>query len=182
MPTQAHDREHPDAHQADALRVLVVDDSAVGRVLAEAALVELGHVCATARDGHQALQQVLAQDWDLVVSDLQMPGMDGLALARTLRSLPGERGRLPLIALTAEDPAHSRTQCRTAGFDEWLAKPIDTMALAAAIERVQAARSARTGQARSGQARTGQARGAISRRAGGSPARPDPGQGPPARG
>ena len=54
MPVQAHDSEHPDAHQADALRVLVVDDSAVGRVLVEAALTELGHVCETARGEHAA--------------------------------------------------------------------------------------------------------------------------------
>ena len=187
MPIQAHDSEHPNAHQADALRVLVVDDSAVGRVLAEAALVDLGHVCATARDGRQALQRVIAEDWDLVVSDLQMPEMDGLALARALRALPGERGRLPLIALTGEDPAPSRALCRAAGFDEWLAKPIDTMTLAAAIERVKAARSARAGQERTGQERTGQSRaarklGEISRQAGGSRARPEPGRGSPSHG
>ena len=178
MPIQAHDSEHPNAHQADALRVLVVDDSAVGRVLAEAALVDLGHVCATARDGRQALQRVIAEDWDLVVSDLQMPEMDGLALARALRALPGERGRLPLIALTGEDPAPSRA----AGFDEWLAKPIDTMTLAAAIERVKAARSARAGQERAGQSRAARKLGEISRQAGGSRTRPEPGRGSPSHG
>jgi DNA-binding response OmpR family regulator len=116
-----------------------------------------------------------------------MPEMDGLALARALRALPGERGRLPLIALTGEDPAPSRALCRAAGFDEWLAKPIDTMTLAAAIERVKAARSARAGQERAGQERTGQSRaarklGEISRQAGGSRARPEPGRGSPSHG
>lgn len=171
MPIEAHDSDHPDAHQADALRVLVVDDSAVSRVLVEAALAELGHVCQTARDGHEALQQVMAGDWDLVVSDLQMPAMDGLALARALRAMPGERGRLPMIAMTAEDGADSRRRCLAAGFDDWLAKPVDAVALAAAIERVGTARAARTMPARA----------AISGRVA-APGRAAPGRASPARG
>jgi CheY-like chemotaxis protein len=128
----------------DALRVLVADDSAVSRVLTAAALAELGHDCETARDGLEALARLRAADWDLVITDLQMPGMDGFGLARALRALPGERGRLPLIALTGEDGAGSRARCLAAGCDAWLAKPVDTLALGATIDRLLDARRGRS--------------------------------------
>jgi len=123
-----------------ALRVLVADDSAVNRVLTAAALAELGHRCETVRDGIEALAKLRSGDWDLVITDLQMPGMDGFALARALRALPGERSRLPLIALTGEDAARSRGRCLAAGCDAWLAKPVEPLTLGATIDRVLGAR------------------------------------------
>jgi len=131
------------AHADGALRVLVADDSAVNRVLAAAALAELGHDCETVRDGLEALARLRTGHWDLVITDLQMPGMDGFALARAVRALPGDRGRLPLIALTGEDAARSRARCLAAGCDAWLAKPIEPLALGATIAQVLDARRAR---------------------------------------
>ena len=130
-----HDRSK--ATRADgALRVLVADDSAVNRILTAAALAELGHDGETVRDGYEALAKLRTGDWDLVITDLQMPGMDGFALARALRALPGERGRLPLIALTGEDASRSRGRCLAAGCDAWLAKPVEPLKLGATIDQL----------------------------------------------
>jgi CheY-like chemotaxis protein len=78
---------------------------------------------------------------DILVSDIAMPGIDGYELVRRLRSLPGG-GNIPAIALTAHASADARVQAFRAGFDTYLAKPIDPAELAAAVSRL-ARRSSR---------------------------------------
>jgi signal transduction histidine kinase/CheY-like chemotaxis protein len=112
-----------------AQRVLVVDDVLANRLVARAMLNAAGHVVEMAPDGEAAVGLAAAQDFDVILMDLQMPGMDGLEATRQIRALPGPRGRVPVFALTASALPEQVAQCREAGMDGHLAKPVERAAL-----------------------------------------------------
>ncbi len=118
---------------AAGLRVLVAEDNEVNQILIRELLAQLGHEAVVVGDGQAALQAATAGGFDLVLMDIQMPRMDGLAAARAMR----ERGlRLPIIALTANAMLEERAACLEAGMDDHVTKPIEPRALAAAIDRM----------------------------------------------
>jgi signal transduction histidine kinase/DNA-binding NarL/FixJ family response regulator len=119
------------------LRVLVVDDVAANRMVARAMLAAAGHSVELAADGAAAVDAVATQDFDAVLMDLQMPGMDGLEATRRIRALPPPRCRVPVFALTASALPEQVEQCRQAGMDGHLAKPIERGALLALLDGVQ---------------------------------------------
>ena len=113
--------------EADKLRVLVVDDCPLNRALACEFLKADGHSTVVAEDGRTALDQVAREEFDLVLMDLAMPCMDGLAATRAIREWEEETRtskRTPIIAVTANVADGIREQCLEAGMDEYLAKPI----------------------------------------------------------
>jgi signal transduction histidine kinase len=107
-------------------RVLVVDDNVINRKLARAFLERMGIVVETAGDGRAGLERMEQGDLDLVLMDVEMPEMDGLAAIRAWRAKEAERGaeRLPVVAITANAMAEDRERCRAAGMDGYVAKPI----------------------------------------------------------
>ena len=123
-------------------KILLVEDNAINRLVAQNFLEENGYHVTTAADGMQALEQAAAQRFDLVLMDIQMPGMDGFETARQLRLMPGLEG-LPIIALTAYATHDAGERIVAAGMDDHLTKPIDFDELAGAIHR----HIARPGQA-----------------------------------
>jgi CheY-like chemotaxis protein len=126
------------AAQPVALRVLVADDVAANRMVARAMLVAAGHKVDSAADGAEALAAVEREDYDVVLMDVQMPGMDGLEATRRIRELEGARGRVPILAVTASALPEQVAACRAAGMDAHLAKPIDRESLLAAVGRLAA--------------------------------------------
>jgi PAS domain S-box-containing protein len=104
-------------------RVLLVDDHPVNREVARALLERVGLRVVEAADGLDALAAVNHQRPDLVLMDLQMPRLDGLAATRAIRALPGPT--LPIVAMTAHADADDRAACLAAGMDDHLAKPVD---------------------------------------------------------
>lgn len=114
--------------------ILVVDDVDLNRELVTALLGPLGHTVHQASDGAEAVTAVASTDYDLVLMDVQMPGMDGLSATRAIRSV--ERfAKLPIVAMTAQAlPAQIET-CYEAGMSDYLAKPITPAALIAAIDK-----------------------------------------------
>jgi signal transduction histidine kinase len=116
----------PELPELTGVRVLVVDDQADSRVLIASAL-ELGQVeVQTAESAAEALELFRRRAPDLLLSDVGMPGEDGLSLIRAIRALPAEQGgRVPAVALTAYGGTGDRRQALGAGFDLHLAKPID---------------------------------------------------------
>ncbi|WP_203069851.1 hybrid sensor histidine kinase/response regulator [Falsiroseomonas ponticola] len=124
------------AHEA-RLRILVAEDVAASRLLLTAVLERAGHAVTAAEDGPAALAALHGAAFDLAVLDLHMPGLDGFGVAAALRTLPGEQGRVPLIALTAEQPEEVEPACRAAGFDAVLRKPFETRRLLGLIDALR---------------------------------------------
>jgi CheY-like chemotaxis protein/anti-sigma regulatory factor (Ser/Thr protein kinase) len=118
----------------EGLHLLVVDDEADARDLVEHLLRESGAVVTVAASGAQALEHIGAHPPDLLVSDIGMPGMDGLELIRRVRALPaGRGGAMPAIALTAFARSEERTRSLQAGFQLHVAKPVEEAELVAAV-------------------------------------------------
>jgi signal transduction histidine kinase/CheY-like chemotaxis protein/HPt (histidine-containing phosphotransfer) domain-containing protein len=111
------------------LRLLVADDIAPNRLLMRALLGAAGHEVTVVTDGAEALAAVQSQPFDAVLMDVRMPGMDGLEATRRLRALPGPEARLPVIAVTASALPEEIAECRAAGMDTHVAKPVDRAVL-----------------------------------------------------
>ncbi|WP_454758755.1 ATP-binding protein [Caulobacter segnis] len=132
-----------------AARVLLVDDHPMNRELGKALLTLAGCEVVTADDGHQALDAVQSGDFDLVLMDVHMPGMDGLAATRAIRALPDPIGAIPIVALSADVLPEQIARCRAAGMDDHVAKPIRREELIATVARaLEAAPDARSDVAR----------------------------------
>jgi PAS domain S-box-containing protein len=130
----AGDRVAPAADGAP-LRILVVDDVAVNRELVAAILSPFDVALSTAASGAEAVRAALDARFDLILMDLQMPGMDGMAAARIIRANADLNGATPIIALSANVlPAHVRS-CLAAGMNDHVAKPIDPADLLGKIAR-----------------------------------------------
>ena len=119
--------------------VLVVDDVAMNRDIAASFLAAAGHASTCADSGEQALMLAASQDFDAIVMDVRMPGIDGREATRRIRALAGSRGQVPIVALTAQAFADEVAECRRAGMDGHLAKPFSQPGLLAALARAREA-------------------------------------------
>ena len=115
------------------LRILLAEDNPANRVLVAALLTPFDMQLDAVEDGAAAVEAVTAQPYDLILMDMQMPVMDGPAAARAIRASKGPGRDTPIIALTANVLPEQIAQCRAAGMQAHLAKPIDPSALIAAI-------------------------------------------------
>ncbi len=122
-----------DAPQAP--RVLVVDDHPVNREVASLLLQALGCRTAQACDGLEAVKAAKTQRFDLILMDVRMPKLDGLAAARRIRALEGSAGRTPIVAVTADAMPEDRARTAEAGMDGHLAKPVSRAQLAETLAR-----------------------------------------------
>lgn len=131
------------------LSILLAEDNRANQEIAAAMLRRLGHRVAIVPDGAAALHAARLQRYDLILMDMMMPGMDGLAAARAIRALPGADGQVPIIALTANALPEHAAACRAAGMNDFVAKPFAKRDLVAALERLAAAPSPIAGAAAS---------------------------------
>ncbi len=115
---------------------LVVDDNADAADSLAAVLAANGFRAAAVYAPLDALRRVAEEPFDAVLLDLNMPGMDGAALAATIVALPAPR-RPFLIAVTASSDPADRARCQAAGVDLYLVKPVDPVAVAVALGRIQ---------------------------------------------
>ncbi len=117
------------------MRVLIAEDTPANQKVVEIVLEARGHETAVAEDGTQALQLIQEQDFDLVLMDVEMPGMDGLAATAAIRSLPDPRkAKLPIVAMTAHAMKGDRERCLAAGMNAYLTKPVNHHALIHLVE------------------------------------------------
>jgi signal transduction histidine kinase/ActR/RegA family two-component response regulator len=107
------------------VRVLVVEDEADSRELLKEALLGAGAVVRTADSAEAALTVFGEEELDIIVSDIGMAGVDGYELMRRIRRLPGERGAIPSVAVTAYARPGDRERATQAGFQAHLAKPVE---------------------------------------------------------
>jgi signal transduction histidine kinase/CheY-like chemotaxis protein len=120
------------------VRVLVVDDDRDTRELLTEALGESGARVTSADSAKRALEVLIEDGADVLVSDIGMPGEDGLSLMRRIRLLPGDRGRIPAIALTAYARAEDRLQAIDAGYQMHMTKPVALRELQAGLAKLAA--------------------------------------------
>jgi CheY-like chemotaxis protein/nitrogen-specific signal transduction histidine kinase len=119
------------------LSVLVVDDSPINCRLASILLGRAGHEVMAVNDGGSALDALRQRPFDIVLMDVQMPGMDGLEATRRIRELADPaRADTPIVAVTASAMRGDDEECRAAGMDGYLAKPIEPGLLLAMVERL----------------------------------------------
>jgi PAS domain S-box-containing protein len=122
------------------LRILLAEDNIVNQRLAARLLEKMGHEVTIAGNGEIALQLCIAQEFDLVAMDMQMPIMDGLEATEAIRTREKISGRhLPIVAMTANAFEEDRQRCRRAGMDGYIAKPITAKAIELEIVRVMSA-------------------------------------------
>jgi PAS domain S-box-containing protein len=114
-------------------RVLVVDDLDVNRELVRAILEATGHEVVDASSGAEAVEAAMAGPYDLILMDLQMPGMDGFSAARAIRNLASANQLTPIIALSANVLPEHVEACAAAGMNDHLGKPISPPELIAAV-------------------------------------------------
>ena len=117
------------------LRVLIAEDDATNRMVVVKMLQEFNAETRIATDGVQAVRAASEADYDLILMDVRMPEMDGLAATRAIRSRDGRLATLPIIALTANAFPEDVKLCREAGMTDFLAKPLRKPAMVAAILR-----------------------------------------------
>ncbi|WP_375410678.1 ATP-binding protein, partial [uncultured Methylobacterium sp.] len=120
---------------ATGLTILLAEDVEINQELARSILERAGHRVEVAGDGAAAVAAVLARDFDLVLMDVQMPVMDGITATRHIRALSGVKGRVPIIALTANVLPAQVAQFRAAGMDDHVGKPFQRDVLHAVVAR-----------------------------------------------
>ena len=115
-------------------RVLVVEDNEVNRIVAERLLASHGCRVTSVASGLDAIEAVREGDYDLVLMDVNMPGMDGLEATGRIRGLRNGAS-IPIIAMTARAMDGDREQCLTAGMDDYLSKPVTAGDLGRVVQR-----------------------------------------------
>ena len=116
-------------------KILAVDDSASMRQMVSFTLKGAGHDVVEAVDGVDALNKAKTQKFDLVISDVNMPNMDGITLIKELRSLPDFKFT-PMLMLTTESAGDKKQQGKAAGATGWIVKPFNPDQLLATIGKV----------------------------------------------
>jgi len=130
----------PGEHHLRNLKILIVEDAYFNQMLALELLkkhVE-GVEADLAENGAVALEKIAQKPYDLVLMDVKMPVMDGYEATRAIRKMSGDISRVPILALTANAIPEQLEQCRAAGMDDCITKPIDSEELLEKIERLTA--------------------------------------------
>ena len=119
------------------LRLLVVEDNAVNRLVATRVIQKQNYIVRTANDGREALDMLEKETFDCVLMDIQMPVLDGFETTAAIRKKERHSGgRLPVIAMTAHAMTGDRERCLNAGMDGYLTKPINARDVFATVEQV----------------------------------------------
>ena len=116
-------------------RILTVDDSVAMRQMVEVTLTSAGYDVKQAVNGVEALNIAETQSFDLVITDVNMPEMDGLTLVRNLRGMANYK-HTPLLVLTTENTPERKMEGREAGATGWLVKPFNPERLLATVSKV----------------------------------------------
>lgn len=117
--------------------ILIVDDSTSIRVAIRMALTGAGYTVSEAADGAQGLSKASGSRFDMIITDLNMPNMDGLSMIRALRKNPAQCGT-PILFLTTESEDAMKQQAKAAGATGWLVKPFDPEQLLNTVRKVLA--------------------------------------------
>jgi len=138
LPTAPNAEPAPEAstpQDSSGARILLADDAEINQVVGVALLERLGYQVDVVADGAAAVAAVQRAAYDAVLMDCLMPVMDGYEATARVRRLDGSAGHTPIIATTASAMVGDREKCLAAGMDDYISKPLDPTALAAALDR-----------------------------------------------
>ncbi len=124
--------------QGRPLRILMAEDNKINQKFALALLAKGGHSVQVAENGHQAVDALRRDDFDLVLMDIQMPELDGLQATKQIRALPHPKCIIPIVALTAHALSGAREEYIAAGMDDYISKPVDAGILNAKLAEIAA--------------------------------------------
>lgn len=116
-------------------KILSVDDSKAIRDLVEVVLIENGHEVITANDGVEGLAAARNYQFDLILSDINMPNMTGISMVSKIRRLPNYE-HIPIIMLTTEGSDFKKNKAKSSGASGWLQKPFDPERLMKAVNKL----------------------------------------------
>jgi two-component system sensor histidine kinase/response regulator len=125
-----------------ALRILLAEDVKLNQILTQKLLARSGYQIDIAENGLQAIEALRNADYDVVLMDVQMPEMDGIEATRQIRTLPGTKKFVTIIALTAQVEGHTQDELRAAGMDDYISKPINFDILFSKLSALAAKRGA----------------------------------------
>ncbi|WP_321475787.1 two-component regulator propeller domain-containing protein [uncultured Paludibaculum sp.] len=120
-------------------RVLLAEDHQINQLVVIRLLEKRGHHVDAVNNGAEAVAAASSGSYDLILMDMQMPVMDGLQAAHEIRALAGPAARIPIVALTANALGAAEEECRAAGMDAYLAKPVKPDELYRVVESITAA-------------------------------------------
>lgn len=128
--------DQPASVETRPLRILVAEDTPASQLVIRTMLEKRGHQVVLTEDGQFALEAASAQDFDLILLDIQMPRKSGYEAVADIRHLSGRRGAVPVVALSAQAFVTDRQRALEAGFDDHLAKPVRPQELTQLLTRV----------------------------------------------
>jgi CheY-like chemotaxis protein len=126
----------------EKLPILIAEDNAVNLKLATILVRKIGYPFETVLTGREAVEAVQKNRFAMVLMDIQMPDMDGYEATSAIRSLPGEAGDTPIVAMTAHVMTGERERCLEVGMDDYLSKPVHRQQLAEIIRKWAQGRAA----------------------------------------
>ena len=135
-PDVAVEADEPAEGWLGGMRILIVEDNATNRLIAARMLESLGAYIETANDGAAGVEAATRQAFDLILMDIQMPVMDGVAATRAIRRQSGPGATTPIIAMTANVFAHQQDAYREAGMTGAVSKPLSPARLLSEIKRI----------------------------------------------
>lgn len=121
------------------IKVLAIDDSRTIRALVRRVMEDAGFSCVLAADGVQGVARFSEDPPDVVITDINMPNMDGYAVIHSIRG-GGVNSDVPILVLTTESAPHLKARAREAGATGWIVKPFDDAAIISVVRRVTGAR------------------------------------------
>ncbi|MBF9031116.1 response regulator [Rhodobacterales bacterium HKCCE3408] len=119
-----------------APHILAIDDSFTIREMVSQTLRDAGFEVTTANDGQDGVEAFAGGRYDAVITDINMPRMDGFGVIETIRSGQGSPARVPILVLTTESGPKLKDRARKAGATGWIVKPFDDEALVSVLNRV----------------------------------------------
>ena len=139
VQSQPAEKTRPVSQPADhRLQILLAEDNPLNQRLAVLLLERWGHEVALAQDGFEAVTLFGQRAWDLVLMDMQMPNMDGVAATRAIRATETNGRRTPIVAMTANAMNADRELCLEAGMDAFLSKPFEVERFRTLVDQVRA--------------------------------------------
>lgn len=121
------------------LKVLAIDDSRTMRGLVKQVMEDAGYTCICAEDGVHGVARFKEENPDVVITDINMPNMDGFSVIASIRNGTANRN-VPILVLTTESADHLKDRARKAGATGWIVKPFEDATIISVIQRVTGAR------------------------------------------